>query len=55
MYLTRTSSDRACAPNPWVESSAQRTSMTLEWLLPSPPQFHTFEQRPVIRVQPSIS
>ena len=55
MYLTLTNSDKACAPNPWVEPSAQRTSMTLEWLLPSPPQFHTFEQLPVIRVQPSIS
>lgn len=34
-------------PNPW---SKEETASTLEWLLPSPPAFHTFgDQVPVIR------
>ena len=32
--------------NPWVRRD---TEYTLEWLLPSPPAFHTFHQLPVIR------
>jgi heme/copper-type cytochrome/quinol oxidase subunit 1 len=36
--------------NPWVQRD---TEYTLEWLLPSPPAFHTFHQIPVIRMAPS--
>ncbi|MDX1974798.1 MAG: cytochrome c oxidase subunit I [Rickettsiales bacterium] len=34
----------ACPMNPWGEGAT-----TLEWTLPSPPPFHTFEQQPVIK------
>ncbi len=33
-----------CPDNPWGEGAD-----TLEWTLPSPPPFHTFETRPVIK------
>ena len=35
---------KPCAMNPWGEGAK-----TLEWTLPSPPPFHTFETQPVIR------
>lgn len=33
-----------CPPNPWGEGAT-----TLEWTLPSPPLFHSFEEQPVIQ------
>lgn len=35
---------KPCPANPWGEGAT-----TLEWTLPSPPPFHTFENPPVIR------
>lgn len=38
----------ACSANPWSEK--ETTTGTLEWVLPSPPAFHTFgDSLPVIR------
>ncbi|MBY0407687.1 MAG: cytochrome c oxidase subunit I, partial [Rickettsiales bacterium] len=37
-------SGKKCADNPWGEGAT-----TLEWTLPSPPPFHTFETQPVIK------
>jgi len=37
--------DRRAAPNPWtfgVDDPNQ--AMSLEWMLPSPPPFHTYEE-----------
>jgi heme/copper-type cytochrome/quinol oxidase subunit 1 len=50
LYLTLANSG-PCANNPWVEeSSSTSTSNGLEWVLPSPPAFHTYgDQLPVIR------
>jgi cytochrome c oxidase subunit 1 len=50
IFLALTNSTKTAA-NPW--SSKQSTSYTLEWVLPSPPAFHTFVQTPVIRETPS--
>lgn len=50
VYVALTNSKQTAA-NPW--SPEQTTSYTLEWLLPSPPAFHTFVQAPVIRETPS--
>jgi cytochrome c oxidase subunit 1 len=56
VYLTLTESTPA-PNNPWeVKPSLEAPrAFTLEWLLPSPPQFHTFSQLPVIRVTASRS
>jgi cytochrome c oxidase subunit 1 len=35
---------KPCPANPWGEGAT-----TLEWTLPSPPPFHTFETQPVIK------
>ena len=35
---------KACPANPWGEGA-----VTLEWTLPSPPPFHTFETQPTIK------
>ena len=35
---------KPCAQNPWGEGAT-----TLEWTLPSPPPFHTFETQPIIK------
>jgi heme/copper-type cytochrome/quinol oxidase subunit 1 len=50
IFLALTNSKKTAA-NPW--SSEQSTSYTLEWVLLSPPPFHTFAQTPVIRETPS--
>lgn len=43
-----------CKNNPWAEK--ETTTRTLEWLLPSPPAFHTFgDQMPVIRPTARLS
>ena len=51
--LTR---DEKCSSNPWENNSG--VSPTLEWMIPSPPSYHAFEELPAIkdtlptRVQP---
>lgn len=43
-----------CKNNPWTEK--ETTAGTLEWMLPSPPAFHTFgDQLPVIRPTARLS
>jgi len=49
VYETLTGTDR-CPRNPW--ETTPNMSSTLEWLLPSPPSFHTFEEIPSIKVPP---
>jgi heme/copper-type cytochrome/quinol oxidase subunit 1 len=46
VYATLTSQEK-CASNPW--ESTPNVSPTLEWLLPSPPAFHTFHEIPSIK------
>jgi cytochrome c oxidase subunit 1 len=55
VYLTLSESTPA-PNNPWgeIDTVAPR-AFTIEWLLPSPPQFHTFNQLPVLRVTASRS
>jgi cytochrome c oxidase subunit I len=43
LYKTFTSGER-CPANPWGEGAT-----TLEWTLPSPPPFHTFNELPQVR------
>ena len=45
VYLTLTGNSTV-AENPW---NLERNSSTIEWLLKSPPGFHTFEEVPTIR------
>nr|AAZ29195.1 cytochrome c oxidase subunit I [Pellia epiphylla] len=42
-----TTSDEKCAPSPWAV--LEHNSTTLEWMVPSPPAFHTFEELPAIK------
>jgi len=52
-YLTLAEGPK-CTANPWTEK--EETVGTLEWLLPSPPAFHTFgDQMPIIRPTPQIA
>jgi len=46
VYRTLTG-DEKCPRNPW--ESTPKVSSTLEWLLPSPVAFHTFEEIPSIK------
>nr|AHG59070.1 cytochrome oxidase subunit I [Bazzania trilobata] len=39
-------SENKCAPSPWA---VEQNSTTLEWMVPSPPAFHTFEELPAIK------
>lgn len=51
VYLTLANSPK-CANNPW---SDEETAYGLEWMLPSPPAYHTFgDMLPVIRPTYSI-
>ena len=42
-YKTFTSDER-CPANPWGEGAT-----TLEWTVPSPPPFHTFNELPQVK------
>ena len=64
VYVTLTGNE-TCGKNPWAwdevldpstvsperssASSSASSSPTLEWMLPSPPAFHTFEEIPAIK------
>jgi cytochrome c oxidase subunit 1 len=48
VYATLTS-DEVCPDNPWIFEDGETTAPTLEWLVPSPPAFHTFEELPVLK------
>jgi cytochrome c oxidase subunit 1 len=52
VYLTLTG-DRTCERNPWIfdETEDSEISPTIEWLLTSPPAFHTFEEIPSIKAR----
>nr|WRK84378.1 Cox1 [Phylloglossum drummondii] len=45
VFLTLTSENK-CAPSPWA---VEQNSTTLEWMVQSPPAFHTFEELPAIK------
>ena len=45
VYVTLTS-DQRCGTSPWL---SERISTTLEWMLPSPPAFHTYVEIPTIK------
>lgn len=49
-YLTLAKSEPV-SKNPWasVDPTETRISYNIEWLLPSPPAYHTYEQMPVVR------
>jgi cytochrome c oxidase subunit 1 len=52
VYLTLAEGPK-CANNPWAEGDEAEVSGGLEWMLPSPPAFHTFgDMLPVIRPTP---
>jgi len=46
VYVTLTRNE-ICGDNPWKFDDAP--SPTLEWMIPSPPGFHTFEELPAIK------
>ena len=54
VYRTLTGND-VCPENPWnfdqenAEKNAAPQASTLEWMMPSPPAFHTFEEIPAIK------
>jgi len=48
VYATITG-DEVCPENPWVFNGEEHSAATLEWLVPSPPAFHTFEELPVLK------
>jgi len=49
VYETFTSGVRVPA-NPWdFETHSSKSAFTLEWLLPSPPPFHTFDELPQLK------
>ena len=51
VYQTLVHGER-CPRNPWEYHA--NVSPTLEWLLPSPPAFHTFEEIPSIKSTPAL-
>ena len=43
-----------CDNNPWeFDLAKKKSSLTIEWMLPSPPSYHTFEEIPAIKELPS--
>ena len=49
VYLTLAHGPK-CANNPWTSAENQDVAYGIEWVLPSPPAFHTYgDQVPVIR------
>lgn len=48
VYATLTG-QAVCPRHPWARGGASEASQTLEWLLPSPPAFHTYEELPCIK------
>ena len=50
VYRTLTG-DEKCPANPW--ETAPGVASTLEWMIPSPPAFHTFEEVPSIKDTPA--
>jgi len=48
VYCTLTSNERA-PKNPWATETNKEVSTTLEWMVGSPPAFHTFEVLPAIK------
>lgn len=46
VYKTLTSEER-CPRNPW--ETTPNVAATLEWMIPSPPAYHTFEEIPSIK------
>ena len=49
IYKTLTSGEK-CPANPWNwNTNTVEESATLEWVLPSPPPFHTFEETPLVK------
>jgi len=48
VYKTLTGNE-VCPNNPWVFDGEPNSATTLEWMLPSPPGFHTFEEIPAIK------
>ena len=46
VYKTLTSEER-CPRNPWETTPG--VAATLEWMLPSPPGYHSFEEIPSIK------
>ena len=51
VYETLTGNEK-CPNNPW--ETTLNVSPTLEWVLPSPPAFHTFEEIPSIKQTPVL-
>jgi cytochrome c oxidase subunit 1 len=45
VYVTLTS-EQECGSSPWL---SERISTTLEWMMPSPPAFHTYVEIPTIK------
>jgi heme/copper-type cytochrome/quinol oxidase subunit 1 len=48
VYKTLTSREK-CKNNPWEKTGTGNTSATLEWMIGSPPAYHTFEEIPCIK------
>nr|YP_665706.1 cytochrome c oxidase subunit 1 [Mesostigma viride]AAL36745.1 cytochrome c oxidase subunit 1 [Mesostigma viride] len=49
IYRTLTG-DEIATRNPWLpQAETEPTFGSLEWLLPSPPSFHTFEELPIVK------
>jgi len=50
VYVTLTKGQTSVV-NPWNFSPKDETVSTLEWKLPSPPGFHTFEELPSVKAE----
>ena len=54
VYDTLTGNQK-CSANPWQHDN--NVSQTLEWMIPSPPSYHAFEELPAIKdtLPPTVS